>query len=926
MAVLQRVALYPNERYDTPDARAMEAFSQNDWRFFISGIISQKSYIVSGFEITNYANIFIVPGVRLRQNNAVIMHPEATTQAAGFYVASGSEADAQLQLSPNATNFVEIDFETSSGTPDTRAFWDMGADGGNGGEYTDDVDTVINLELKVTSNVSGFTEGKIPLYKIITNINGVAIEVTDCRPLFFRLGTGGSTPNPDAQFAWPQNSPDPAHAELETPIKAVNGSDEPYQGGDKNIKSFKDWMDAVMTSLMKLKASPYWYSPSMSMGEVYQNSKMMVMVGGTWRHEEGLMGRLSLVDGSTLYRIGKQNNCSLGPFSELDMTANPVLFIMLPNDANISYRMGQDGTLPVVPKIVTATTTNEISVSGNGNYILSAAPGSSVAGNLMIRGQKFSYEYAAYNAATDRTIFSVVSPDPSGLVKSGDFVYQSDYSVNGYYHYSQSQAVPGINTGGVSEGVERTVWIGFFDGTWMHTPDSKLEEGEQVQVGQNSSQALFDYIGSNGEADSTPVYGVNSITDGVNLTSAISEAFKILEKPIYDETIFDTTGDGWPAGTQFTLPMNSRARPVTATIIGVDTNTVVISSAPNYKEMNYSFAVGDTTFSYESYSKATKTFTGVNPNPVGLINPDADPAPVLSQNNAFGQYTQMTGELQVYENGVLWRPSATEFGFDGDYQEISNNRIQTLRDVPAGSTIRFRISSVGGAGAASGGSLTGVTLQRAYSNGRTIVVQPTTPIEITGPGTGEVPFVIHDSMQVDNNVITSGLHQMPVEANPIPAESVGLWVDEETKRLQYTRPDGSVLHAGDILELIDGGYFQMTRTMQNGTEATIPVGKAVYIMAPGKVAPASCNSEVGHIFMGITATTIPPEGTGKIIYGGVVPSIFQGMGLNSGYIWLGSAPGELSLVEPENVGDYLVIIGLIDGEDLILQPQLNGQL
>jgi hypothetical protein len=917
MAVLQRVALYPNERYDTPDARAMEAFAQNDWRFFLSGVFSQKSYIVSGFEITNYNNIFIVPGVRLKQNNAVIMHPEASTQAAGFYVAAGSEPDAQLQLSPNSTNFVEIDFTVSSGTPDTRAFWDMGADGGAGAEFTDDVDTVINLELKITSNVSGFTEGKIPLYKIVTSQTGVANEVTDCRPLFFRLGTGGSTPNPDAQFAWPQNSPDPDHAQWETPIKSVtsNTSNAPFQGGDKNIKSLKDWMDAVMTNLMRLKASPYWYSPTMSMGEVYQNSSMTVMVGGTWRHEDGIPGRLTLSGGSTLYRIGKQNNCSLGPFSELEMASNPVLFIILPDDDSVSFRMGQDNSLPVVPKIVTASSNNEITVSGRGNYILSG-------GNLMVRGKKFSYQSAAYNSASDRTVFSVVTPDPSGIVKSGDFVYQADYSVNGYYHYSQSQAVPGINSSGVSEGVERTMWIGFFDGSYVHTPDSKLEKGEQVQIGQNSSQSIFDYIGSNGEADSNPVYSVNSITDGIDLTSAITEAFKILEKPIYDETILDIDGNGWPAGNIFTLPLNTRAQPMTAAVFSVTADEVSITSSGNFKETNSAFTSGNISYSYTSYSKVTKTFTGVSPSPVGTLSPED----IISQMNTYGQYTQLTGELQVYENGVLWRPSKTEFGNDGDYQEISNNTIKTLRDVPAGSTVRFRIASVGGAGAASSNSLTGVTLQRAYSNGRTIVVQPTAPIEITGPGNGEIPFVVHDSIQVDNNVLLSGLEQTPVGTNPIPSSSVGLWVDDVTSRLQYTRPNGTVLHVGDILELLSGDYSQLTRTMQNGTLATIPAGAPVYIMAQGQVAMAHCDSDVSYRFLGIAATSIPPEGTGKIIYAGVVPGIFNGMGLNSGYIWLGSSPGQLSLVEPENAGDYLVIIGLIDGEHLILQPQLNGQL
>jgi len=921
MAVLQRVALYPNERYDTPDARAMEAFSQNDWRFFFSGIISKKSYVLSGFEITNYANIFRISGIRLRQNNAVIMHPEATTQAAGFYVAAGSEPDAQLQLSPNATNFVEIDFETSSGTPDTRAFWDMGANGGKGAEFTDEVDTVINLELKITSNTSSFSPGKIPLYKIITNPSGLATEVTDCRPLFFRLGTGGTSPNPSAEFSWPENSPNLDHAQFETPIKSVAAADNnaPFQGGDKNIKSLKEWMDAVMTSLMKLKGSPYWYSQSPSIGEVYQNAKMTLMVSGIWRHENTVAGKLSLVGGSTFYRIGKKYNCSLSQFSNIDMSSNPVLFIVLPDDSQITYRMGNDNSNPVSPKIVSGVSNNEIVVSGNGNYILTG-------GNLMIGSKIFSYGFASYNSVENKTTFTSITPDPTGLVKSGNFVYQSEQSVNGYYHYSQSEAVPGVNDSKVSSGVEKTTWIAFFDGVKIHTPDAQLEQGEQIQIGFNTSQAIISYIGSTGEADYNPVYDVNSITNGINLTAAITEAFKIIEKPIYDECIIDTNGSGWTAGSSFTLPLNSRAKPVTATVVGVDGGTIFVSSSQNFKETNFYFETEDgKSYSYTSYSKSQKKFTGVAPSPANP-NSSISVGSKIIQNNTFGQYTQSTGELEVYENGVLWRPSTTIFGEDGDYQEISNNSIRTLRFIPPNSTIRFRIASVGGAGAAANNGLTGTTMQRAYSNGRTIVVQPEAPIEIIGADNGEIPFIIHDSLKVDKSVVSSSVELTPVESNPLNEGSVGLWVNSSTKKLQYTRPDGTILSVSDILEQTSGDYSQMTRTMQNGSQATIPAGSPVYITSAGKVGLASCASDMGHIFMGISASSIPPGSYGKIIYAGVVSGIFAGMGLNSGYVWLGSAPGALSLAEPENEGDYLVIVGLIDGEHLILQPQLNGQL
>jgi hypothetical protein len=188
MAVLQRVAFYPNERFDTPDARSMEGFGLNDWRYFILGAMSDKSYVLHGFDITNYATVFSIAGFKLKVNNVSMFHPESTTQAAGFYVYAGSEPDVAVTLSPNATNFVEADFTVESGVPDVRAFWDQAANPPNGGEFTDSVDTVINLEVKITSNISGFTSGKVPLYKVVTDITGVATSVTDCRNLFFRLG------------------------------------------------------------------------------------------------------------------------------------------------------------------------------------------------------------------------------------------------------------------------------------------------------------------------------------------------------------------------------------------------------------------------------------------------------------------------------------------------------------------------------------------------------------------------------------------------------------------------------------------------------------------------------------------------------------------------------------------------------------------
>ncbi len=289
MSVLQRISIQPNERLDCPDARAIDAYSLNDWRFFLSGFISQSSYILTGFEISNYSSIFTAPGFQVTLNDVVLFLTQSTTQAAGFYVFAGTEQNAVVNLAASSTNYVQATFASVAGSPDVRAFWDESANGGAGGEYSETIDTVINLQVNVTANISGFSAGYVPLYKVVTNSGGIVTSVTDCRPLLFRLGTGGNSPNPNYTFNWPL-LPDATHSQLETPITSTGytATNAPFQGGDKNITDFKQWMDSIMSAIQQIKSTSYWYSPLLGGGSgngmvsLYQNAALTVLDGGTW--------------------------------------------------------------------------------------------------------------------------------------------------------------------------------------------------------------------------------------------------------------------------------------------------------------------------------------------------------------------------------------------------------------------------------------------------------------------------------------------------------------------------------------------------------------------------------------------------------------------------------------------------------------------
>jgi hypothetical protein len=895
MSVLSRVSLYSGERFDIPDARAQDAASLNDWRYFISGNLTAKSVVISGFDITNYSSVFAGAGPKLQQNNVAMLHPEAATQASGFYVSSGTESDFSVVLNASTTNYVELDLSTSTGTPDVRAFWDPGAAGGQGAEYTATVDTLVNLELNILVNVSGFTAGRLPLYKFVTNSSGTITSFEDCRNPFYDLATGGTSPNPNNSYSFPADAGMSAYARFPAPSTATPGSVAPFLGGGKYIASQKEWMDVVMTKLKELGATPYWISKSASVASAYQNAAMTLISGGTWRHlglaapitnttsstitvavgqmfmassstivangvtysystfnsttglftgvspapagglvgqyaAQGAVGHVGLANGSTLVRLG-QGSSSLLPFASIDLTTLRALFIFLSTDGSaLGYGMGQDATSPVKPQAIASATNSSITVASGGNYIAGG-------GNVMIRGQLFSY--ATYAESGGTGLFSSVTPDASGLAQAGDLAFQAASSGTGYYHAATAANLPGT-TGGISEGVESCMWLAYFDGAdTIFIKDSELIPGESVTTGGSEPDQIFTYIGSSGAADASPVYNVASIPNGTDLTTAISDAYHIIETPIYDEKVAVTSAIS--SGDIVYLPSNS------------------------------------------------KTSTAAN-------------------------YSAGTDELEVYENGVLLQK-----GYD--YTENTSNSIQMSRDVYVGSVIRFRVASIGGAGASSGGS-SGTSLQTAYNNGNTVAVSTGQPLTITG-SSGKLLHVAGD-VQIDGVIDPTAIEFTPQSSSPLASGVAGFWV-HPTEGLQYQHTDNTVVAISQAVEAISGNAASLSMTMTNGSGATIPAGSPVYISDTSTVKLANAGADVTSRFFGIAAVSIAAGATGQVIYQGVVPGMLTGLGLPAGeYLWLQTSDGGMSPTAPSTAGAYLIILGITNGNDLILQQQTNG--
>jgi hypothetical protein len=261
MAVLGRIKIAPNQRLDLPDVIAIDAYSAGDWKGFFNAMVGDVPYIVKGFEVFEPNTLVGNPASTVD----IVVENSSLWWAAGsegsFFSSLQGATNKQISLLSDATNYIEMTLTLKSGAQDARAIWDPGANGGKGGEYTQVVDTENYLDVEITRNNTGFSVDKIPIAKIVVNNASSVVSITDCRRLLYRLGSGGDTPDPLNSYAW---SDDPlGYSRTDTPTTMTSPSDpNVFRGADKNITSFKGWMDGVMSRIKEIDGGSKWFQSS----------------------------------------------------------------------------------------------------------------------------------------------------------------------------------------------------------------------------------------------------------------------------------------------------------------------------------------------------------------------------------------------------------------------------------------------------------------------------------------------------------------------------------------------------------------------------------------------------------------------------------------------------------------------------------------
>ena len=528
MAVRRKNNILNQQRLNVPELRSIESSVSNDFDELIKGLITGqgKSYFINGFEINMTGAInSSATGLQVIVADSAVLHGNSLESGTFYTVPVGtpneilnSNTNSRVSgsFTPNALNYVGIEYERVI-DPTTTAqsyFWNPSSKS----EFTKTVPAAIILKYKFVITSSVWASNVLPLAIVDTNSVNNVKSVEDRRPLLFRLGTAGST-TPDATYSYPWTN----HSEgREENFWKSSSSTSPFRGGDKQIKSEKEWKDAVMSMIKEVKGTPYWYSENTG-GSILKlkldiaNSIMTgsgsishALIGGKSRLNWDSDIFFNLIGSRLSYKLSVN---ALNDYVELE--DDQVAYIKLVRGQNIIPNLIFTYGISTVTSVGEVSWTNDVQA---GDYlkltsdidtkyikILSVNPLNDYEVTLEetwpyldsgIDGIKAQYAWGTYSA--------VSSPSTDRHVKI-------DYRKNVPVDEDTQWLFLRQDNGG---SLARVYIKGGAGG--------ELEEGESRQISDNENNEIIAYVGSPSEHTSLPNY-VNA--DGISVAEVTTFTF-----------------------------------------------------------------------------------------------------------------------------------------------------------------------------------------------------------------------------------------------------------------------------------------------------------------------------------------------------------------------------------------------------------------
>lgn len=268
MAVKRQQNWLGQQRVDVADLRAIESGVSADFDLLGGKLVAGRApLIVRGFSI-NTTNAAGNPADSLQLSIAsgILMHFGAAESGTLFSVDDGTAAEVlsttnakvEGSFTASSTNYIGLDLRRSEDTTtsDLKQFLD--ADTKLEVPKTVPTARTLNFKIIISTQPFSISTNVCPIAKVVTNASNIVTQITDARPMLFRLGSGSDNPNPVASYTWR----DLDRRENAVTYNPPTSTTDPFVGGDKDILSLKEWMDAMMSTLWEAKSGEFWYSPT----------------------------------------------------------------------------------------------------------------------------------------------------------------------------------------------------------------------------------------------------------------------------------------------------------------------------------------------------------------------------------------------------------------------------------------------------------------------------------------------------------------------------------------------------------------------------------------------------------------------------------------------------------------------------------------
>ena len=511
MSVRRRTRFLGSMRLDVPIMRSIESAVSSDFDDLLKGFVtgSDKEYVIRGFELNMTGAIGgAASGLQMLVASSSIFH--GTSKESGTFYTVPSNALPEIlnptinpkvrgTFVPNAVNYVGIEYErfADPATADILYFWNPV----NKTEFSSNLPLAQILRYTIVITTSIWANNVLPIAKVTVDIAGNVSDITDQRPMLFRLGTAGRTnPNPAYVYPWTNHS----QGRAEEPSTATAPGQNPFRGGDKQLYNLKEWADAVMSSFKEIKGTTYWYSLNTggSLVKLRQDLGNTLIVGrGNISHSGTVPGRINWSQDIRISLIGSRLFYTIlaNPSSSdvtLSNTGEQTAYINLVRDKAIIPNLIWTNGSPVVQSVGAVSWTSSLQA---GDWVKISTDDDSQYYRILT--------VDSLSQVTLETNFTGTSTGPSGTKSLYSFgVYQTSPTPTTDRHVKISQKKDVPFTEDIFWFLIRSDSGGSKPRVYVRFLGSELEEGEEREISDNTTLNILTYIGSNSESSINPNY------------------------------------------------------------------------------------------------------------------------------------------------------------------------------------------------------------------------------------------------------------------------------------------------------------------------------------------------------------------------------------------------------------------------------------